>query len=444
MKEVSIDRSLSIPQFEAYSSTSKDVCTVAGFGSGKTEGSMFRMIDTMFEYRGCNMGYFAPTIPLIKDIFYPKISAYLDSIKVRHKILDQKNIVKIPGYGKIFCRSMDNPDNLVGFEIMDASIDELDILKEAKAIKAYRKISARCRQKIRCTKEQKKYWKKAGYKGKFKPTQIFTSTTPEGFKATYKLFKKKPLKGEKSVYIPNSHLIQMSTYSNLSNLPDDYISNLLSIYPANLVMAYINGIFVNLVQLPVWSSFDRKKNHCNHIVEGSEPLHIGMDFNVGRGCAVIYVMRNNMLAGAAEIVNTYDTRDTIRVINERYKNNPITIYPDASGNSRKSVNATETDIALLKDAGFLVKVNGVNPNIKDRITATNGKFCNGLGERELKVNTHTCPFFTDGLEQQVYGNNGLPEKGQGKMDDIGDAGSYPIAYLYPIVKIETSIHSYGA
>ena len=34
----------------------------------------------------------------------------------------------------------------------------------------------------------------------------------------------------------------------------------------------------------------------------------------------------------------------------------------------------------------------------------------------------------------MYDDNGLPEKGAGKFDDIVDAGSYPIAYLYPIKK----------
>jgi Terminase large subunit, T4likevirus-type, N-terminal len=443
MKEINIGIGLSYPQFDFYHSTAKNTAVVAGFGSGKTEGSMFRKLDTMFDYPGSNMGYFAPTIPLIKDIFYPKISEELDRRKVRHRILDQKNIVMIPGYGKIFCKTMDNPDNIVGFEILDAFIDELDILKEAKAVKAYRKIKARCRQKIRCKKKQRKFWRKAGYKGKFKPSQMFVSTTPEGFKATYKLFKKKPIKGEKnSIYLKNSKLIQMSTYSNLSNLPDDYISDLLETYPANLVNAYINGIFVNLVHMPVWCNFDRRYNVSFESVQGNEPLHIGIDFNVGRGCAVIYVMREGLPVAVDEIVNSYDTPATIKIIKERYPNNTITVYPDATGKSRKSVNATVSDLALLTDEGWIIKVRSKNPNIKDRISATNAMFLNGLFERRLLVNVLRCPYFTECLEQQVYDNNGVPEKGEGKLDDIGDAGSYPIAFLYPIKKITTTVSEF--
>ena len=42
-------------------------------------------------------------------------------------------------------------------------------------------------------------------------------------------------------------------------------------------------------------------------------------------------------------------------IKERYAGHKITIYPDASGNSRKTVNASESDISLLRRAGFTVK-----------------------------------------------------------------------------------------
>ncbi|MBW6087821.1 hypothetical protein HTS61_25690 [Escherichia coli] len=62
-----------------------------------------------------------------------------------------------------------------------------------------------------------------------------------------------------------------------------------------------------------------------------------------------------------EIINAYDTPDMIRIIKERFwlydgndyrKVREIYIYPDASGDSRKSSNASTTDIAQLKQAGF--------------------------------------------------------------------------------------------
>ncbi len=76
--------------------------------------------------------------------------------------------------------------------------------------------------------------------------------------------------------------------------------------------------------------------------------------------------------------------------------------------------------------------NESNPNIKDRVTATNAMLCNGMDQRRLLVNDFEAPHFAEALEQQAYDDNGMPEKGVGKFDDITDAGTYPIAKLFPI------------
>lgn len=446
MSDFVVKRKLSIPQYRGYNSTARHTALIAGFGSGKSDLLCSRGLDTLFLYRGADVGYFAPTIPLIKDIFFPKISDYLDRAKIRHRILDQKNIVVIPKYGRIICKSMSDPNSIIGFEILDALVDELDNLTLDKGINAYRKIKARCRQKIKNNKYQKKFWKMAGYKKpKFKPNQIFTGTTPEGFKSSYHLFKKK---GQEH-YLEDCNLIQMSTYTNLRNLPVNYISDLLSMYPKELVKAYILGIFINLTNKPVYNSFDRYKNNSDHVVEGNEILEIGIDFNVGRGCCAIFVEREHptlldenflkakFLVCVDEIINTYDTPETIKIIKKRYPNNPIIFYPDASGKNRKSVNATTSDITLLKqELKCIVKVRGSNPIVKDRINAVNGMFCNSKNQRRLLVNTEKCPQITDALEQQIYDKNGQPEKGENKKDDQTDAFGYPIAYKYPIKKIK--------
>jgi PBSX family phage terminase large subunit len=407
-----MDVELSNEQAEFFVSEAKSVAAVAGFGSGKTQVAMLRMFSTMFQYDRANMLYCAPTFPLIRDIFYPKVEEFLEGLGQRYHINKGEHTIKLHGYGRVFCRTMEHPERIVGFEVLDTFLDELDILPELKALEVWRKCKARCRQKLG------------------KKSQMFLTTTPEGFKATFKLFKKNPL--------PNSHLVKMSTYSNAHNLPDDYIDELKANYPAQLIEAYINGEFVNLVGMPVWGAYDSIKNGSTVTVRKDDPLIIGMDFNVGRGCAVIWVERDGFLHAADEVYNSYDTPDTIRVLKERYPKHDITIYPDASGNSRKSVNATISDLALLRQAGYTVKVNKSNPNIKDRIMATNAMFCNGFFERRLFVNENKCPQFSEGLQQQIYDKNGLPEKGANEADDITDAGTYPIAYLYPIKQRITS------
>jgi hypothetical protein len=398
---------LSGPQAEFFESTAKSVAAVAGFGSGKTEVAMLRMFTTMFQYPRANMLYLAPTFPLIRDIFYPKVEEFLENLGLKYIINKSEHTIKLKKYGRVFCRTMEHPFRIIGFEVLDAFLDELDVLPEVKAREVWRKAKARCRQKV-----------------DGKKSQMFLTTTPEGFKATYQMFKKNPL--------PGSHLVQMSTYSNAHNLPDDYIVELMANYPAQLIEAYINGEFVNLVDLPVWGSYDADKNDSTEGVHKKDELIVGMDFNVGRGCAIVYVMRTTGIHAVDEVYNSYDTPDTIRVLKDRYPNHAITVYPDASGSSRKSVNATISDIATLRQAGYTVKSNNRNPSIKDRVMATNAKFCNGLGVRSLFVNKTACPNYSDALIKQVYDKNGLPQKGADAFDDMTDAGSYPIAYLFPI------------
>ena len=413
-----MDIELSEPQAEFFASKAKSVACVAGFGSGKTDIALYRMFSTMFEYPGNDMLYLAPTFPLVRDIWYPKVESFLEDMDVSYHINKADHTIYVHGAGSVFCRTMEHPGRIIGFEVLDAFLDELDVLPEDKALEVWRKAKARCRQK--CVGKR---------------NQMYLTTTPEGFKATYKMFKQDP--------IPGSHLIQMSTYSNEHNLPDDYIDELRANYPAQLIEAYINGQFVNLVSMPVWGSYDRKENRSSETVKKGDNLIIGMDFNVGRGCAVIYVVRKGLLHAVDEVHNSYDTPDTVRVLKERYYNHNITVFPDASGKSRKSVNATVSDIALLKEAGYIVKANNKNPGVKDRVVATNAMFCNGKQERRLFVNDTACPNFADSLEQQVYDSNGLPAKGDGKFDDMTDSGSYPIAYLYPIKKNLTSTANIG-
>jgi hypothetical protein len=88
----------------------------------------------------------------------------------------------------------------------------------------------------------------------------------------------------------------------------------------------------------------------------------------------------------------------------------------------------------LKNEGWRVKKIKVNPRIKDRVASMNGMFRNAEGERRYKVNVAKCPFYTDNLEQQAYDQNGLPDKGEGKGDDINDAGGYYIQSQFAIKK----------
>ncbi|WP_434575048.1 terminase family protein [Pseudomonas sp. Z3-6] len=425
--------SLNVPQAQFLTLPHKFRAFVAGFGSGKTWVGCSALSKHFMEWPGVNAGYFAPTYPQIRDIFYPTMDEVAYDWGLKTKINQANHEVHIYSgrqyRGTVICRSMEKPQTIVGFKIGHALVDELDVLTAIKAQQAWRKIIARMRYNLPGLKNG-----------------VDVTTTPEGFKFVFQQFVKQ-LRDKPSLKEMYG-LVQASTFDNELNLPDDYIESLMESYPPQLILAYLKGQFVNLTSGTIYTAYDRKLNQCFDTVQPGEPLFIGMDFNVGKMAAITHVKREHGMPRAVdELIDGYDTPDMIRRIKERYwqhdgndfnKTCEIRIYPDASGDSRKSVNASITDLAMLKQAGFTVIAPAANPPVKDRINAMNAMFCNAQGERRYLVNPFTCPTYADGLEQQVWGANGEPDKTAG-IDHANDGGGYFIHREYPIVKPITTM-----
>ena len=94
-----------------------------------------------------------------------------------------------------------------------------------------------------------------------------------------------------------------------------------------------------------------------------------------------------------EFFNLMDTPAMIQAIHARYPNRTIVIYPDASGRSRKSTDASKSDIRLLRDAGFRINAPMKNPPVRERVVSMNTMFLNAEGERHLLINVSKCPNF---------------------------------------------------
>lgn len=382
---------------------------VGGFGSGKTFVGCLDLVIFAAKYPKATQGYFAPTYPAIRDIFFPTIeeAAEIMGFTVDIKYAN-KEVHLYRGrvyYGTIICRSMDKPENIVGFKIARALVDEIDILPIDKAQLAWNKIIARMRLKIDGVQNS-----------------IGVTTTPEGFKFVYQRFKEDPQ--------ASYSMVQASTYENQDYLPDDYIDSLLESYPAELIEAYIRGQFVNLTSGTVYSSYSRILHKSREFIQPKELLRIGMDFNVTNMSAVVYVIRNGDEWHAVdELKGIYDTPAMIETIKERYPEHSIRVYPDASGKSRKTVDASQSDISLLEAAGFAVYANDSNPLVKDRVIATNQAFSKG----KLYINDEKCPEYAKCMEQLSYDKNGEPDK-KSNIDHLPDAGTYPIAFEMPIIR----------
>ncbi len=382
---------------------------VGGFGSGKTAAGIARIIRLKRYCPYQDVAYYLPTYPLIEDIAFQRFPALFERHDIPFKLNQQKAVMETP-LGRIIFRNMEQPDRIVGYEVAHSVVDELDTLPMEKARSVWNKIIARNRQKAFTVS------------GKPVRNTVGVATTPEGFRFVYDRWVKNKAEGYA--------LYKAKTSDNAANLPEDYIKNLQNSYSSSLLAAYLDGEFVNLTAGSVYPEFDRKLNITFEHIHAREPLHIGLDFNVNNMSAIVCVIRNGNPLALDELTGIRDTPTMIRALMERYQGHAITVYPDASGGATKSINASLSDITLLRSANFTVLAPNKNPAVKDRVIAVN-QIIHNQGVRRLLVNPDKCANLIEGLERQAYNKNGEPDKTSG-FDHLNDAIGYFIAYKYAI------------
>lgn len=387
-------------------SDAKHTGLVAGYGAGKSFAGTLKTLIKKLQNPQAKVAYYLPTYPMIRDIAFDKFPAMCEHLGLNYTLNKSNKELYIEGNGSVIFRNMAEPENIVGYEVGYSLIDECDILPKHKMDIAFQKIVARNRLPLP--------------HGQI--NQIDVVGTPEGYKWFYDRFVTHADKF--------TRLIRASTLSN-KHLPQEYIDVLTETYPASKLKAYLNGEFVNLTSGTVYDSFDRQHNATDATIKPHEILHIGMDFNVMNMSGIVHVVRDDIVYAVDEICGVKDTPTMAMLIQEKYEGHMIVIYPDATGRARKSVNASQSDITILKEAGLNVQANKMNPPVKDRINAFNRLLCNSNGDRRYLVNVVKCPTLTTALEQQFYDLTGEPDKSAGH-DHVLDAAGYFVHKKFPI------------
>lgn len=380
-------------QSEFVGSKARHTILVCGFGAGKTQSGVVKTIIKLITTpKNIDCGFYLPTYGLIHSVAIPRFEEILTEMDIKFK-LNISQLVFKTRYGKIILRNMSKPSSIIGFSHGYANIDEADTLPQKQAKAVFNKIIARNRQ-ILPNGEQ---------------NQLDITTTPEGFGFVYNFAVKEASE--------DKLLIQGKTSDN-KFLPSEYIKSLEAQYTAEELNAYVNGIFCNLTSGTVYKSYKRDKYNTNRIALHNEPLYIGMDFNIEKMSAIVYVIDGGAMYAVDQIINKYDTEDLANAIREVYPTNEIEINPDASCRARSSAGLSDYDILIDEKYNFNVNARRKNPEISHRIRAVNKSFEIG----KLFVNLEKCPALADALEQQAY-DKGLPDKKSG-VDHILDACGY--------------------
>ena len=416
---------LTPPQWEFYNKECDFPAFIGGFGSGKTQTMIMRALTDFFAFPGANIGLYAPTYDLIRLNLLPRVIELLEAGRHDYSLNRSQMMVYVKHHGALIFRSLTNPERIVAYEVFRSHIDELDILRFKDAELAWNKIIARNRQRCFYLRNPKDKNSERVYGRQ----RVSAYTTPEGFNFIYEKWHKNPPSDQ-------YQYVKAPTYSN-PFLPADYVANLRASYPENLIDAYIEGEFVNLVGKSVYSSFNRFANDSTITPNTSEPIYLGMDFNVGKMAVIALVRRPDGFHAVWESFGLLDTPNVVDAVEERFPKNPKAAFPDASAKNRHTGNATISDIKIMKRKGWAVKCNTQNPRIRDRVLAVNAAFGNAKNEPQLYINSTTCPNTVLCLEQQVWTDSGIPDKSQDN-DHIPDALGYFVHKMIPLAKPETS------
>ena len=187
---------------------------------------------------------------------------------------------------------------------------------------------------------------------------------------------------------------------------------------------YAGSVYYNFH--PVESVIERK-------IDWSKPLHLGMDFNVDpMSAAVAQIEKDKVYFVDEIIIYSSNTDEMCQEIRDRYGTKiPIFVYPDPASKQRKTSAGGRTDLSILQNAGFKVKVKHKHPAIRDRVNAVNSRLKDSKGDRHIFISNY-CKTLIKGLQRQIYKENtNIPDKEEG-FDHMNDALGYLIDYIKPL------------
>lgn len=391
---------LTRPQTDIFSSDSRFRVVVAGRRFGKTFLSTAEMLKVAISKPKANVWYLAPTYKAAKDIAWAMLVDTVPEGYIAKRNETELSLSLING-SKISLKGAEKPDSLRGRSIDLCVLDEFADMK----IETWSEV-------IRPSLSDRQ------------GSALFIGT-PKGRNHFYDLWTYGTDK------IQDWASFQYTTLDG-GNVPADEIEAAKRDLDERTFKQEYLANFVNYSGI-IYYNFDRVES----VFTGADDegaLHIGLDFNIDPMCAVVAQRDGGTINCLDEIVmygsNTDEMVDEIKT---RYPNRKIIVYPDPACAQRKTSAGGRTDLSILQNAGFVVKVRNKHPAVRDRINAVNSRLKSGDGERHLFVSPK-CKQVILGLERQTYKQGTSQPDKDGGYDHMNDALGYMVEYLFPIKK----------
>ena len=373
---------------------------VAGRRWGKSYLSMSQMAK-FARYPNKKIFYVAPTYRQAKQIIWDDLKEKMIACRWAKKINESDLTIRLVNNSIIHLRSADNPDSLRGISIDHLIMDECAMIDH----KTWTEV-------LRPALSDRK-------------GHAMFITTPKGHNWVYDLYQQAHNLDDwfpyQSTTLAGGMVSEEEIEAAKSELDD---KSFRQEYEATFE-TYAGMIYYN------WSPERNVQRRPVDDIPRNEILHVAMDFNVTPLVAAICRVTGNEIHVIDEIKmdgsNTYEMADELK---HRYPNNRLWVYPDASGQARKTSSNT-SDHNILRQAGFTIKAKGVNPPVKDRIAAMNASLLSATGDVRLTVEPK-CKNLINCVSKQTYKEGTqVPDKSS-DLDHFNDALGYLVHWINPI------------
>jgi len=388
---------LTLPQTEIFCSPARFRAVVAGRRFGKTYLSTWEMLKAASSVKNRNCWYIAPTYGAAKEIAWDMLVHTIPDEYIT-KRNETALTLKLVNGSTIALKGAEKPNNLRGRALDFVVLDEFADMRPETWNEVIRpSLSDRM------------------------GSALFIGT-PKGRNHFYDLW---------ATGLDGADGWESFQYTTLDggNVPEDEIEQARQDLDERTFNQEYCAEFVTYSGL-IYYAFSRELSVVN-IEDTGGTLHIGMDFNLDPMSAVICLRHGQDLLAIDEIVMYgSNTDEMVAEIIERYPNRHIIIYPDPASRQRKTSAGGRTDLSILQNAGFSVKVKKQHPLVRDRINAVNSRLLSGNGERHLLISPK-CKQTIKSLERQTY-KEGTSQPNKDGFDHMNDALGYLVEYMFPI------------
>ena len=240
-------------------------------------------------------------------------------------------------------------------------------------------------------------------------------------------------------------IYRAATMENAANLGADYVENLKASLDPKAYRLYVLGEMIRLSGDLFYYAYEPRIN--DYPVEFDReagPVHVGLDFNVGRMSMTFSQFHGagfrKQMAIFDELIledNASNTEDAGRAIYKRHGDKELILTIDSAAKNRTTSAAKingviQTDANILKNMGFQVRYMRQNPPLRKRQLQVNGL----LAKRRILINPVTCPMTKrdfQRVEQDKISFEKAKDKDH-KLTHLSDGVDYICGFEFPYPK----------